>query len=82
MSAHEKVRELISAYMDDELTQQEGQTVRVHLETCDECRRTLDQLRTLQEATSATRFREPTEEEMEKLEERMSVQVPPAGSCC
>ncbi len=76
MSAHEKVRELLSAYMDDELTQQDGQRVRVHLEDCDECRRTLEQLRTLQQATAATQFQKPTEEEMEKLEERMSVQVP------
>ena len=76
MSAHEEVRELLSAYLDDELTQQDSQLVRVHLETCDECRQTLDQLRTLQQATATTRFRKPTEEEMEKLESRMSVQAP------
>ena len=47
---------LLSAYLDDELTQEESQPVRIHLEDCESCRRTYDQMRELREATMTTPF--------------------------
>ena len=76
MTVHEEIRRMLSAYLDDELTQGANQKVRIHLEDCPECRRTLAQLEKLQQATAGTRFVRPTEEEMEKLEQSISVQAP------
>jgi predicted anti-sigma-YlaC factor YlaD len=47
---------MLSAYLDDELTQEESQPVRIHLEDCASCRRTYEQMRELREATMATPF--------------------------
>ena len=46
---HEHVGELLSGYIDGELTQQDQQRVRLHCESCDDCRRGLEELRTLRE---------------------------------
>ena len=46
---HEHVGELLSGYIDGELTQQDLQRVRLHCESCDDCRRGLEELRTLRE---------------------------------
>ena len=46
---HEHVDELLSGYIDGELTQQDQQRVRLHCESCDDCRRGLEELRTLRE---------------------------------
>lgn len=46
---HEHVGELLSGYIDGELTQQDQQRVRLHCENCADCRRGLDELRTLRE---------------------------------
>jgi hypothetical protein len=43
------VGELLSGYIDDELTQQDAQRVRLHCEACDECRQSLDELRVMRE---------------------------------
>ena len=40
----EHVGEMLSGYIDGELTQQDRQRVRVHCERCDECRALLDEL--------------------------------------
>ena len=76
MTVHDEIRQMLSAHLDDELTQGDSQKVRLHLEDCAECRKTLAQLERLQQATGGTRFARPTEEEMEKLEQRISVQAP------
>jgi predicted anti-sigma-YlaC factor YlaD len=76
VSVHDEVRQLLSAYLDDELTQADNQKVRIHLEDCTQCRGTLTQLERLQTAAAGTSFLRPTEEEMEKLEQRLSVQAP------
>jgi anti-sigma factor RsiW len=39
--------ELLSGFVDGELTQQERQRVRLHCEECDECRENLANLRAL-----------------------------------
>jgi anti-sigma factor RsiW len=56
---HEFDEVLISGYLDGELTQQDAQRVRLHLEDCAGCRRIADDLRTMKEATLTTRFRVP-----------------------
>ena len=52
MSSCEKFNELISGYLDDELTQGDYQRVTVHLESCEKCRQTLDDLTKLRGAVA------------------------------
>jgi len=47
MSRH--VGELLSGFIDGELTQQDAQRVRLHCESCDQCRQSLDELRDMRE---------------------------------
>ena len=47
---------LLSAYLDDELTQEESQPVRLHLEECSACRTTYEQMKALREAAMTTPF--------------------------
>ena len=49
-------RALISAYLDDELTQQQSQRVRLHLEDCAESRAIFEELKQIREATMSTPF--------------------------
>ena len=73
---HEEIRQLISAYLDGELTQADEQRVRIHLEDCEECRVMLEELAALQRMTAEIPFRDPPEVIMDALEERLSVQAP------
>ena len=52
------VGELLSGYVDGELTQQERQHVEVHCDACDECKLQLAELRTLRERVSNSRLTE------------------------
>lgn len=47
---------LLSAYLDDELTQEESQRVRLHLEECAGCRTTFEEMKEIREATMTTTF--------------------------
>ena len=47
---------LLSAYLDGELTQEESQAVRLHLEECADSRRTYERMREIREATMTTPF--------------------------
>lgn len=47
MSNCDQLGELLSGYVDDELTQQERQRVEVHLRSCMTCRETIEQLNEL-----------------------------------
>lgn len=47
---------LLSGYLDKELTQGENQRVRIHLEDCAECTRTLQEIKRLRETTMTTGF--------------------------
>ena len=73
---HERIKGMLSAYLDNELTQADSQQVRVHLEDCEHCRETLRQLRELQRVTGELTFVEPEEERMEQVKEKLSVQAP------
>jgi anti-sigma factor RsiW len=50
---------LISGYLDGELTQAAEQKVRVHVESCEHCRKVLGELRILRETTMSTEFHKP-----------------------
>ncbi len=75
-SQHEEIRQMLSAYLDGELTQAGAQRVRIHLEDCEECRRTYEELARLQEMTRELAFAEPPEARMKELEKSLSVQAP------
>ena len=47
---------LLSAYLDDELTQEESQPVRLHLEECASCRTSFEEMKEIREATMTTPF--------------------------
>ncbi|MDJ0841044.1 MAG: zf-HC2 domain-containing protein [Acidobacteriota bacterium] len=55
--------ELLSGYLDGELTQMEEQKVRLHLEDCDQCRAVWSEMKTLREVSMSTSFQEPEEEQ-------------------
>ena len=56
---HEFDEALLSGYIDGELTQGDGQRVRLHLEDCAACRDAVEGLRTLREVTMSSEFRVP-----------------------
>lgn len=59
--------ELLSGYLDGELTQADEQKVRLHLEDCRGCRLLLEDLQALREAAMTTKFSEPTPTEWGEL---------------
>jgi len=72
----EKIKRMLSAYLDGELTQADRQQVRLHLETSEECRRELEELMKLQSLTSELDFRPPPDELLDELERSVSVRAP------
>jgi predicted anti-sigma-YlaC factor YlaD len=74
-SRHEQIRALLSAYLDEELTQADSQRVRIHLEDCPECRQHLHELGRLKSLTGRLAFPDPPEEKMKELERRLSVRL-------
>ncbi len=56
---HEFNEELLSGYLDGELTQGDAQRVRLHLEGCAGCRSVIDELHKLREATMDAEFKVP-----------------------
>ena len=66
----EKIDELISGYLDDELTQADYQQVDVHLRSCDKCRQTLDDMIKLRGAVAGSQNQ--TEIEHERWEKIMN----------
>lgn len=73
---HDELKRMVSAYLDNELTQAEAQRVRIHLEDCSECARAFDEMSRLRSMTSAAEFPEPPEDRWEELGRRMSVKAP------
>ena len=71
-----KVEELLSAYLDGELTQADQQRVRIRLKDSREARQQYDELVKLREVTESMSFAAPPEGRMEELERRLSVQTP------
>ncbi|MCK5664578.1 MAG: zf-HC2 domain-containing protein [Thiotrichaceae bacterium] len=50
MTQCDKVENLLSGYLDGELTQQESQQVRIHIESCESCKQLYAELRNQQKA--------------------------------
>ena len=57
---------LISGHLDGELTQADDQKVRIHIGSCDHCRRLLDELTTMREAAMTTRFEGPGDDQWDE----------------
>ncbi len=56
LPADRHVGELLSGYIDGELTQQDKQRVRLHCEACEQCRNELTELEALRKAVGETRL--------------------------
>jgi len=61
------VEELLTGYLDAELTQQESQRVAVHIGECPNCRQTYQQLQQLQDAVQKTHYPNMEQEALEKV---------------
>ena len=57
---------LLSGYVDSELTQADGQRVRLHLEDCEQCRFLVEDLLSMREAAMTTPFPAPNDEEWQE----------------
>lgn len=66
MTDHRFDSSLVSGYLDGELTQQDAQRVRIHLEDCAKCRTLAQELTTMKEATMSTRFRTPSDHQWDE----------------
>jgi anti-sigma factor RsiW len=64
--------ELISGYLDNELSQGFAQRVRIHLEDCSECRDLYKGLKELREVSMTTRFAEPTDKQWDEGPQSMA----------
>ena len=58
--------EKLSGYLDGELTQQEGQQVRLHLEQCASCRAEFEEMQRLREVAMSTHFSVPTDDQWDE----------------
>ncbi|MRX27651.1 zf-HC2 domain-containing protein [Kangiella sp. HZ709] len=67
MKLCDKTQELISGYLDNELTQQDSQMVRVHIESCDNCKSIYQDLYAIKKATSELDYRTTEAEKIHKL---------------
>lgn len=72
----EEMRNMLSAYLDGELTQADQQRVQLYLESSEEGRRTLKELATLKNLTAELQFGDPPDRRMDEIERRLSVQAP------
>ena len=59
---HEKLKELVSSYLDGELTQEEREMVERHLEECAECRLSVRATDDLGEVMAKMKLKEPPKE--------------------
>jgi len=67
MGACAAIRELLSAYLDGELTQQDGQKVAVHLEDCPACREVYEDFRRLRADIKRLEWPGPDETQWSRL---------------
>ena len=63
---HDFNETLLSGFLDEALTQQEAQRVRLHLETCSGCAETLEHLKTLREDTMRSTFATPPDDQWDE----------------
>ncbi len=70
-----QIGELLSGYLDGQLTQGDRQRVELHLEDCAKCRRTYQQMADLRQATAELTFGEVTHEEWSKIMNDVTVRT-------
>lgn len=63
MNDCERIRETLSAYLDGELTQQDGQKVAVHLRGCECCRTVFEDFRRMRDDIRKLEFPRPSDEQ-------------------
>jgi predicted anti-sigma-YlaC factor YlaD len=59
---HEKLKHLVSSYLDGELSREEREVVERHLEECSECRQAYREMRELGEVMARMTMKEPPKE--------------------
>lgn len=59
---HQKIKELISAYIDGELGEEEKKQLEEHLSGCEECRNELEEMRNLEEVLNKMKPKKPSKE--------------------
>ena len=69
------VGELLSGYIDGELTQQERQRVQLHCEQCTSCRDELEQIRSMRERVGSSRLSEIGEDRWRETMEDTTVKA-------
>ncbi len=75
-----KTQELISGYLDQELTQQQNQLVRVHIESCDNCNAVYQDLKAMKDSIGNLQYPDCEEQKMEKiLQEPIAKKISIAG---
>ncbi len=62
----EKFEPMVSGYLDGELTDEQRQGFEKHLETCQQCRDQLAEMRDLKESLAMMKFAEPSDAELER----------------
>lgn len=67
MKLCDKTQELISGYIDHELNQQDRQRVRVHIESCDQCRAVYDDLLAIKQEMGNLQYPECEEAQLDKI---------------
>ena len=74
--AAKQIEDMLSTYLDGELTQGENQRVRIHLENSADAREEFRQLLALKRVTSELAFSPPPDDRMDELQNRLSVKAP------
>jgi hypothetical protein len=67
MNSCKSIEELLSGYLDGELTQQDRQRVELHLDDCDDCRKTYEDMAKLQNAVGKLSFGEMSSQKWSEI---------------
>jgi predicted anti-sigma-YlaC factor YlaD len=62
---HEKIKELVSSYLDNELSAEQRRLVEKHIENCSECRREYGEMARFEEVMRKMRLKQPPREAWE-----------------
>jgi anti-sigma factor RsiW len=63
----EPINDKLSGYLDNELTQQESQRIALHIEQCDCCRQTYNELKALKNAVSHIDYADMEQEKLDDI---------------
>jgi len=59
---HQKIRELISSYHDQELNEEQKRQIEEHIRLCDSCRRELEEMKIFEEVMNQMKLKKPPKE--------------------